>query len=549
MNTKLFISKIFILLAAMLFTAASVNSQVYQQWVKTMNGSINNEDYFYDVTTDDSGNVYVTGSVYNATTGRDIIIRKFNPAGDIQWDHTYSSSAPDGNDGGNEVFYKNNFLYVLGDTRNAANTSSDIILMKRNASTGALIWSKTYNGQGNSADHSYSMAIDLADNIYVCGMSQVQSVDFEMVLIKFNSSGGQQWAHTSGGPGFDRGIDVAVDNSGNVYMCGREEINNYFAHIATLKFQPDGTQMMYEILENGVDSSDGAVKIAIDAQGNVYTMGYVTSQNQGLNGAIIKYNPAGIPVWVRYYNGASNGDDYLRDMKLDAAGNIYLTGTSFNTATQNDYITVKYNSAGTKLWESRYIGNYVNGNNSAYSMALDAAGNVYVTGASFETATGTDIVTVKYNSAGAFQWAMKNNGSVNSSFGEYAGAIALDNLNNVFVAGKNDANDGILIKYVQAPIGIQQNGTEIPEKFSLGQNYPNPFNPSTKINFSVPQSGFVSIKLYDALGKEGAEIVNKELTAGNYTADLDASSLSAGVYFYRMNSGSFTDTKKLIVVK
>lgn len=547
MNTKVFTLTIFT--AVLLLISASSHSQIYQQWLKTMNGSINNEDFFYNVTADDSGNVYVTGTVYNATTGRDIAVRKYNSAGDMQWEHIYSSSAPDGQDGGTEVMYKNNYLYIIGDARNAANTSSDIILMKYNAATGALIWSKTYNGPSNSADHSYSLAIDNADNIYVCGMSRDAANDFEMLLIKYNPSGGQQWVHTSGGPGFDRGMDVAVDNSGNVYLCGRDEVYQNFSHMVTLKFQPDGTQQMYEFVDNGVDSSDAGVKIAVDAQGNVYTAGYVTSSNQGQNGALVKYNSAGNQMWVRYYNGASNGDDYIGHMKLDAAGNIYLAGTSFSSVSQNDYITLKYNSAGTKLWEARYIGNYLSGNNSAYGLALDAEANVYVTGASFETAAGTDIVTVKYNNAGSLQWAMKNNGSVNTAFNEAGYSVAVDHLNNVFVAGKNDASDGILIKYVQAPIGIQQNGNEIPVKFSLGQNYPNPFNPATKINFSVPQSGFVSIKLYDAIGKEAAEIVNKELTAGNYTVDLDASTLSAGVYFYRMNAGGFTDTRKMILVK
>jgi uncharacterized delta-60 repeat protein len=531
------------------FVSGEAFTQVYQQWSKTMNGSINNEDVFRCVTNDDSGNVYAVGTVYNATTGRDIAVRKYNPAGDLQWEHVYSSSAPDGQDGGTEVMYKNNFLYILGDARNAANTSSDIILMKRNAATGALIWSAAFNSSGNSADHSYSMAIDNAENIYVVGMSDFQNVSFEMLVVKFNASGGQQWAHTIGGPGFDRATDVAVDNSGNIYVCGRDEASNYVSHMVTMKYQPDGTQQMYEIVQNGVDSSDGAVKIAVDAQGNIYTAGYVTSSNQQLNGALVKYNQAGAQQWVRYYNGASNGDDYINDMKLDAAGNIYMTGTSFNTPTQNDYITLKYNSAGTKLWEARYIGNYLNGNNSAYSLGLDAAGNVYVTGASFETTAGTDIVTVKYSSTGSLQWAMKNNGSVNTGFNEAGYSVAVDNINNVFVAGKNDADDGIIIKYVQAPIGIQQNGNEVPAEFELGQNYPNPFNPVTNIEFSVPRSSFVRLAVFDILGREVSVLVNRHLDAGKYKYDFDASKLSSGIFFYRLEADNFSEVKKMNLIK
>ncbi len=97
--------------------------------------------------------------------------------------------------------------------------------------------------------------------------------------------------------------------------------------------------------------------------------------------------------------------------------------------------------------------------------------------------------------------------------------------------------------------GISQNGNEIPEVYKLGQNYPNPFNPSTKIDFSIPKDGFVSLKIYDVLGREAASIVAKDFKAGSYTVDYDASSLSTGVYFYTLTSSDFIETKKMILVK
>lgn len=100
-----------------------------------------------------------------------------------------------------------------------------------------------------------------------------------------------------------------------------------------------------------------------------------------------------------------------------------------------------------------------------------------------------------------------------------------------------------------AVVGLHNNGTQIPGTYSLSQNYPNPFNPATKINFAVPVSGNVSIKLYDILGREAAEILNKEMNAGSYTIDFDASKLSSGAYFYRMESGNFVKTMKMVLVK
>ena len=85
--------------------------------------------------------------------------------------------------------------------------------------------------------------------------------------------------------------------------------------------------------------------------------------------------------------------------------------------------------------------------------------------------------------------------------------------------------------------------------FILKQNYPNPFNPSTTIGYSLHQSGFVKLKVYDVLGREVASLVNKEQSVGNYEAEFNASNLTSGIYFYKLQSGNFMKTKKLILLR
>jgi hypothetical protein len=85
--------------------------------------------------------------------------------------------------------------------------------------------------------------------------------------------------------------------------------------------------------------------------------------------------------------------------------------------------------------------------------------------------------------------------------------------------------------------------------FALYQNYPNPFNPTTTISFSIPSPAFISLKVYDILGNEVATLVNQERPAGEYEINLDASNLTSGVYFYRLNAGRFTEMKKMILMK
>ena len=89
----------------------------------------------------------------------------------------------------------------------------------------------------------------------------------------------------------------------------------------------------------------------------------------------------------------------------------------------------------------------------------------------------------------------------------------------------------------------------IPDNFSLKQNYPNPFNPSTVISYSIPNSGLVTLKVYDVLGKEVASLINEVKTSGSYEYQFNGSSLSSGVYFYRLESGNFSDTKKMFLLK
>ena len=135
---------------------------------------------------------------------------------------------------------------------------------------------------------------------------------------------------------------------------------------------------------------------------------------------------------------------------------------------------------------------------------------------------------------------------------DYPSAIKVDISGNVYIAGTSEGNgtgfDYATIKYSPS-VGIQPISNEIPDRFSLSQNYPNPFNPSTQINFSIPKEGFVKITVFDALGREVEKLADKHMNAGNYKIDFDASKLTSGLYFYKIQTGGFTDTKKMILIK
>ncbi|QQS38344.1 MAG: T9SS type A sorting domain-containing protein [Ignavibacteriales bacterium] len=187
-------------------------------------------------------------------------------------------------------------------------------------------------------------------------------------------------------------------------------------------------------------------------------------------------------------------------------------------------------------------------------MAIDNNSNTYIVG---QTYSNSNIITVKYNSSGIFQWAETYDGPSNSQ--DNPVAIGVDNDGNVFSTGNSlDTTSGYdiaIIKYVQNPTSVDEDDAEL-SSFTLEQNYPNPFNPMTKINFTIPLSEtlrgasvLTTLKVYDVLGKEIATLVNEEKPTGSYEVDFNASGLSSGIYFYKLNAGKYSETKKMILVK
>lgn len=96
---------------------------------------------------------------------------------------------------------------------------------------------------------------------------------------------------------------------------------------------------------------------------------------------------------------------------------------------------------------------------------------------------------------------------------------------------------------------ISNNENIVPDKYQLSQNYPNPFNPETKIDFMIPKNGFVSIKVFDITGKEITTLVSSVMNKGSYSVDFNGSNLSTGIYFYKITTGSYSETKKMMLIK
>ena len=121
-------------------------------------------------------------------------------------------------------------------------------------------------------------------------------------------------------------------------------------------------------------------------------------------------------------------------------------------------------------------------------------------------------------------------------------------VNNTNSAGTSNWSDTARF-YVSSTLGIDNSKSTLPQMYYLSQNYPNPFNPSTMINYEIPKSSFVTLKVYDILGREIATLINEEKPTGSYKITFNASKYSSGVYFYKLSAGNYTQVKKMVLIK
>lgn len=546
------------LIMLILLSSISSMAQPNPQWARSFNNTNANDD---DVTqksiVDGSGNVYITVYSKGTNTGFDILTLKYNSAGDLLWSKRYNNDAFNGTDDPNDMAIDNSGnVYIVGSS-NRSNTKSDAILIKYNSSgTQQWVWRSNFLNH-SFADDAEGTSVTVTPNgssIYIAYDLKVygfQGQDYSgSYIIKFNPSGDSL--------GYNGAI--AVENSFinlNIADITADNNDNLYCmynfnnDIQVVKYNSSLVNQLWSTTFDG-DSADYGVEVKLSPDGHCVLIGRSFKINQAYDYIILKYGrDDGSLLWSkRYNNPQASMNDFPNSLAFDNSNNVIVTGFSMSTNNDNDILTLKYSPAGALVWEKRYNG-AANGNDQGRGVITDNAGNVYVSGFYYRNAQGgQDFVTLKYSSTGLLDWAAEY---ALTWIADQPISIGIDNSGNLYISGRilrflNTDEDVSIIKYAST-VGIQQVSAEIPQKFSLEQNYPNPFNPVTNIKFSIPKAGIVKLVVFDAAGRQVSELVNQQLEAGSYNYDLNAAGLSSGVYFYRIQSGEFNEVKKMMLVK
>ncbi|MBZ0202245.1 MAG: T9SS type A sorting domain-containing protein [Ignavibacteria bacterium] len=384
---------------------------------------------------------------------------------------------------------------------------------------------------------------------------------------------------------------------------------DYKNHILASQYSSAGVLMWaFNYLPPFPWVDERAFSVTYQPVDGTYAITGITNRFTGAGGPyqvfIMKVTAAGLPIWYKGYSPMPGAPCDAKKIIAMPDGGFVVTGNSTAFDPLGDIYVIRVTSAGAVLWQNTYgVPGVMEQSQSIIYQSSDMS--LVFTGSAAPAGSTEDIILSKITSAaGAPVWTRRypNSAGVDrgydlkeasspigysvtgklyhsTSVSDDPFFLKTDALGNVTAVCQDSTNlqprpgqwsgDCARQIYQLTDVQIQpqtvnpttaersicgtvtgiNSNNEIPKGFILKQNYPNPFNPSTKIEFSLPEDGKVSLRVYDLSGKEVSVVLNSFKQKGNYSIDFDASEFSGGVYFYELKSGSYSETKKMVLIK
>lgn len=394
---------------------------------------------------DTNGNVIVAGYLTDSVSGKDFLTIKYSNTGTPLWTNRYDGPGKrDDAAQGLAVDVSGNVI-VTGYSHNG--TNDDFYTAKYAAADGTILWEKRYDGIGNSSDQSVAVAADSSGNAIVTG----QSAGTNCVVKYAAADGAVLWVQRTNGPGNTsfQSVAIAVDTNGDAIATG-QAWNGSTYDFFTAKYSSSDGAILWTKQYDALGKDDGAASLALDASGNAVVAGRSVASGSQYDFYLAKYAAAdGALLWSRrYYDSSSTSrKDQATAIAVDASGNVVVTGYVTDSGGRGNFYTVKHAASdGATVWWKRFSGS-PDLFDAAYAIATDGAGNVIVTGMS-QNASNSDYYTIKYGAAdGTVLWQQRYNGPANGE--DIPVAVAVDSNGDAVVAGTS-AKDFHVAKYASA---------------------------------------------------------------------------------------------------
>ncbi|MBS1513806.1 MAG: T9SS type A sorting domain-containing protein [Bacteroidetes bacterium] len=544
-----------IIITLLLLASIPSFAQMAQQWQKQFGFPQYGGAYPWGMVMDDSSNIYNICQVVTLqptlTTTIDPVIYKLNRNGEIVW---YKNL-------GLDFFHEEHPMSIKIDSNNqiyflcSINDSSrfNIHIFKFNTS-GEIIWNKKIA----MSDYSDRHKIELNENGVI--YTNINSLDlnyaYQKKLYKINSSGSTIDSIGISSNNLSASIeDFTISKNGKLLILSKSVHKNDVKSYISLADSSHNVLWTKELNYSGYPSN---MQFANDS--SMYVCFYRNELLYGIVLDLYKYDVNGNLMWFNETLGPieiSNYVDYEKlypKLLISNDNNLlcFSTAKTFLFSTRETFLIRKLNANnGDSIWTFR-VSDYISSSSQLANALIDSSGNIYACGnANFSYSTGNSYVIAKLSSFGQLLRLTKNENVLSYRFEPQN--IILNKNNELYVNGAYSLPQyghemSMTIKYSQ-PVNVSPMENSMPEKFSLYQNYPNPFNPNTVISFQLPVHSFVNIKVFDINGREVSELVNEKLSAGEYKINFNGALLSSGVYYYKMTTENFSETKKMILVK
>ena len=351
-----------------------------------------------------------------------------------------------------------------------------------------------------------------------------------------------------------QGWAVAISPDGNTVFDGGPGDNGHGAFWIFTRTGNSWTQLGNKLsVSDGNGQTNLGSALAISADGNNLIVGGPV--DSGGIGAAWVFTRSG-NSWTQqggkllgsgFYDPANEG----YSVAISANGNTAVIGGPYDFASEGAvWVFIRNGNTWSQQGPILYPIISLSPVKAGASVAISPDGNTFLVGGPGDSGS---IGTVwEYTRSGGV-WTKQNQKIVGS--GRVGGPrqgwqISLSSEGTLIDGGPYDNNGTGAIWFFHNPsIGITPISTLVPAAFSLSQNYPNPFNPSTNIRYDLPKNGFVKLVVFDELGREIETLVNESQTAGTYEATFNSSKYSSGVYFYKLTTDNFTETKKMLMIK